>query len=127
LQETAKRLNAAVRENDTVARLGGDEFVILAPGLSGDERIGILCAKIIEILGRNIQVETEQITIGGSLGCAEYPRHGEDETTLLKHADIAMYQAKSAGGNCHVIYHPTQSATHNSLDFMANEANKNAQ
>jgi len=107
LREAAKRLGAAVREVDTVARLGGDEFVILAPGLAGDENIGGFCTKILEALAPLIPVAALEVGIGGSFGCAEYPRHGEDETTLMSHADAAMYQAKAAGGDTYVIYVPS--------------------
>ncbi|MCX7171722.1 MAG: diguanylate cyclase [Proteobacteria bacterium] len=107
LREAAKRLGAAVREVDTVARLGGDEFVILAPGLTGDENIGGFCTKILEALSPLIPVAALEVGIGGSFGCAEYPRHGEDEVTLMGHADAAMYQAKATGGDTYVIYDPS--------------------
>jgi diguanylate cyclase (GGDEF)-like protein/PAS domain S-box-containing protein len=103
LQEAANRLSDSVRECDTVARLGGDEFVILAPGLVGDTNIGGLCNKMIDALRQPIQVEGEEVFIGGSFGCAEYPNHGDDEAVLLKCADAAMYKAKAAGGNSYVI------------------------
>lgn len=99
LREAACRLFAAVRETDTVARFGGDEFVILAPALGGKENIGRVCEKIIEALALPIEIEGRQLSIGGSLGCAEYPGDGEDERHLLNAADQAMYRAKQAGGN----------------------------
>ncbi len=104
LKEAARRLAKAVREVDTVARLGGDEFVIIAPGLAGEGDIGDFCRKLLAALMQSMRVSENELTIGGSFGCAEYPRHGEDEATLLQHADVAMYRAKAAGGNTHVIY-----------------------
>ena len=104
LQEAANRLSGSVRECDTVARLGGDEFVVLAPGLLGDTDIGGLCNKLIDALRQPIQASGNEVFIGGSFGCATYPNHGEDELMLLKCADAAMYQAKSAGGNAYVIH-----------------------
>ena len=106
LKEVARRLSAAVREVDTVARLGGDEFVILAPGLVGDADIGGFCAKVIDTLARPIALGALVVDIGGSLGCAEFPRHGEEASVLLGHADAAMYRAKADGGNSYVIYAP---------------------
>ncbi|NTV70355.1 MAG: sensor domain-containing diguanylate cyclase [Azonexaceae bacterium] len=103
LQEAARRLAAALREVDTVARLGGDEFVVIASGLSGQEHIGRVCDKAIEALVKPIILDNQTLQIGGSLGCAEYPRHGEDENALLRKADIAMYRAKAAGGNSYFI------------------------
>jgi diguanylate cyclase (GGDEF)-like protein/PAS domain S-box-containing protein len=104
LREAASRLTGAVRESDTVARLGGDEFIILATDLAGDEDIRTLCDKTIAMLCEPMQFDGHEIYIGGSLGCAEYPRHGDDAQTLMLHADQAMYHAKSAGGNVCVIY-----------------------
>lgn len=104
LIEAGRRLASFVREVDTVARLGGDEFVILAPALSGKKDIDRLCAKLLTELVRSIEAGGHVLHIGGSFGCAEYPLHGDDDITLLRHADRAMYQAKAAGGNSHVIY-----------------------
>lgn len=104
LKETASRLAHSVRAVDTVARLGGDEFVIIGPGLSGAESIGIVCRKIIDAVVQPIELNEHILTIGASLGYASYPDDGGDESTLLKHADAAMYQAKTAGGNNFVGY-----------------------
>jgi diguanylate cyclase (GGDEF)-like protein/PAS domain S-box-containing protein len=108
LQEAGKRLAASVREVDTVARLGGDEFVILAPSLTGDADIDLVCEKALQALAKPIYVDDHELFIGGSFGCAEYPLHGDNEVVLLKHADAAMYRAKAAGGNCHAIHVPTR-------------------
>ena len=104
LQEAANRLAGSVRECDTLARLGGDEFVILAPGLVGDTNIGGLCNKLIDALRQPIQIQGNEVLIGGSFGCAVYPTHGDDEVELLKCADAAMYLAKAAGGNTYAIH-----------------------
>jgi diguanylate cyclase (GGDEF)-like protein/PAS domain S-box-containing protein len=104
LHEAGRRLSSAVREIDTVARLGGDEFVIIAPGLGGSEDIGRFCRHVIELLIQPIDLDGSLVGIGGSLGCAEYPCHGEDEEALLKCADKAMYQAKLAGGDIHILF-----------------------
>lgn len=103
LREAANRLTSAVRESDTVARLGGDEFVILATDLAGDDDIRMLCHKTIMALCKPMRIDGHEVYIGSSLGCAEYPRHGADQASLMRHADQAMYQAKSAGGNICVI------------------------
>ncbi len=87
-----------------MARLGGDEFVVIARGLFGASNIGQLCTKAINALSLPIQAGNLTLRIGASLGCAEYPRHGDDEIHLLKNADAAMYQAKTAGGSTYVIY-----------------------
>ncbi len=99
LGEVAGRLTACVCESDTVARLGGDEFVII-PGraaTSGDtERMAVAVLQCLSTpfnLGQNI------VRITTSLGIAVYPRDGGDGDTLMKHADQAMYAAKSQGRN----------------------------
>jgi diguanylate cyclase (GGDEF)-like protein/PAS domain S-box-containing protein len=104
LQQAAKRLDGAVREVDTVARLGGDEFVILTPGLAEPANIDLFCSKLLSALAPAIIVDSLELSIGASLGCASYPNHGDDEVALMKNADIAMYRAKAGGGNQHVIY-----------------------
>ncbi len=104
LKEVSKRLLAVIREVDTVARLGGDEFVIIAPGLRGANDIGLLCRKAIKALRQPILIDGQSRFISGSFGCAEHPKHGEDESTLLRNADKAMYQAKAAADSDYVIY-----------------------
>lgn len=104
LREAAARLAMAVREVDTVARLGGDEFVIIAPELAGPEAIAVVANKVIDIVSQPMQIDGNELFIGASLGCATYPEHGDEEALLLKHADAAMYVAKSLGGNTHVVF-----------------------
>jgi diguanylate cyclase (GGDEF)-like protein/PAS domain S-box-containing protein len=104
LQAAGKRLQASIREIDTVSRLGGDEFVVIAPGLNGSEDIARVCSKAIEALVQPIDLDGKEVKIGGSFGCAQYPQDGDDASTLLKCADKAMYCAKAAGGNVHVIH-----------------------
>lgn len=104
LREIAARLSMAVREVDTVARLGGDEFVIIAPELASPEAIAVVSNKVIDVVSQPMQIDGNELFIGASLGCASYPEHGDDERLLLKHADAAMYVAKSRGGNCHVVF-----------------------
>lgn len=106
LKEIAKRLTGTMREVDTVYRLGGDEFIILAPELIGNTNIGRFCDKIVHVLTQPILIDGKELYVGTSIGAVEYPQHSHDEVALLKHADEAMYQAKAAGGNTHVIYQP---------------------
>jgi len=106
LKEVASRLTESIRAVDTVARFGGDEFVILAPGMHREQDIALVADKVIHELLAPISIEGHDLNISASIGCALYPEHGEDEDTLLKHADTAMYQAKQAGGNGHAIYRP---------------------
>lgn len=104
LQTVAQRLQASVRDSDTVARLGGDEFVIIARALSGESSISAFCQKTIASVCQPMESNGQQITVGISLGCAEFPRHGDCAVDLLKHADAAMYRAKIAGGSRFAIF-----------------------
>jgi diguanylate cyclase (GGDEF)-like protein/PAS domain S-box-containing protein len=113
LQLASRRMSDALREGDTVARVGGDEFVILALGTSCDEEVASIAQKIIEVLATPIIVGEHELLIGGSIGCARFPQDGGDIATLLKHADIAMYAAKQAGGNHFCLFQTPMAAEHN--------------
>lgn len=101
LKEVARRLQATCRDGDTVARLGGDEFVLL---LSGDvEAAKEVARRILAAMREPLKTNGQLIDIGISLGIAVYPEHGQDEATLLRHADTAMYRAKRQQAGCMVF------------------------
>ncbi|MFZ4537717.1 putative bifunctional diguanylate cyclase/phosphodiesterase [Propionivibrio sp.] len=104
LQQVSQRMTEAIREGDTVARVGGDEFVILALGSSLDSDRSRMAQKLIDALSAPIFVAGHEVLIGSSIGCARFPQDGTDIATLLKHADIAMYSAKRAGGNHYCLF-----------------------
>lgn len=93
LQEVARRLNSHVRKVDTVARLGGDEFVIILESLAG-EKVTQFADKLVEVISEPFLLAGHEIKVGMSIGIASYPIHGQDCTTLVNRADIAMYEAK---------------------------------
>lgn len=95
LQAVAERLTQCVRESDTVARVGGDEFVVLLQGISLPEQAALAAEKIRNVLDRPLTIDGHHLNIVPSIGVALYPEHGNDEQQLLKHADKAMYLAKS--------------------------------
>ena len=98
LQSVSARLLQLVREGDTVSRLGGDEFVIILNGIGDASAIGdLLDARLIPAMRQPHQVEGSELYVSCSVGVAIYPDHGADMDTLMRHADTAMYQAKSAG------------------------------
>lgn len=102
--EVGRRLREAMRTSDIVARLGGDEFVILLTSL-GDladgERVAI---KLLELFAEPIRIGPHELRVTPSIGLALYPAHGKDSITLMRHADLAMYQAKSKGRNRVQVY-----------------------
>jgi diguanylate cyclase (GGDEF)-like protein len=95
----AQRLHTAVRESDTVARIGGDEFVVLLPVIESKQDAITVAEKIRLALEQPFKINGHTIQIGSSLGIAVYPEHGEDEISLMKNADTAMYHAKQNGRN----------------------------
>ncbi len=98
LQSVSKRLLQLVREGDTVSRLGGDEFVIILNGIGDAEAIGaLLDTRLIPAMRQPHQVAGSALYVSCSVGVAIYPDHGDDMDTLMRHADAAMYQAKSGG------------------------------
>lgn len=96
LRIVAKRLLSVMRKSDTVARLGGDEFGIILP--TGDRRkVQDIARKVLQVLEQPISMENQQVDLGGSIGIASFPAHGREASVLLRHADVAMYEAKRSG------------------------------
>ncbi|MDD2933018.1 MAG: EAL domain-containing protein [Methylotenera sp.] len=129
LQEVANRLLACVREGDTVARLGGDEFVVMLEDLSEKsieaatqvEHIG---HKILTALNQPYQLDIHEHHSTPSIGIALFSDHGETQEELLKHADIAMYQAKKAGRNTLRFFDPQMQTTINNRANLEGELRK---
>ncbi|MEM8948924.1 MAG: EAL domain-containing protein [Pseudomonadota bacterium] len=92
----AQRLLSVTRECDNVARLGGDEFAIIVPF---DDRSAIdgLCRRIIDEIGKPIRFKGETLRSATSIGVSICPDDGADSETLLRNADLALYEAKDAG------------------------------
>lgn len=86
-----------------IARLGGDEFGILLPALTNDQEAMTVAREISETLQIPFVVEGNSVAIGGSMGIAIFPDHGNDGETLLRRADIALYFAKNAH-NVYAVY-----------------------
>jgi diguanylate cyclase (GGDEF)-like protein len=106
LREVGLRLHEAVRFDDTVARLGGDEFVVLFQNLENDE-VSLVADKLLASLDRPFVWDGQSIDLAASMGISIFPTHGDTSSTLLRHADIAMYAAKRTGRH-HVLYAPEQ-------------------
>ena len=95
----AARLVATVREEDTVARLGGDEFLMALWNVTGTDDAAKVALKVVEAVSQPYGIEGHTVRITTSAGIAIYPVHGEDADTLMKSADLALYEAKRAGKN----------------------------
>jgi diguanylate cyclase (GGDEF)-like protein/PAS domain S-box-containing protein len=95
----AQRLCSQTRASDTVSRQGGDEFIVLLSEITEPDDAGHAALKLIRVLGEPCILEGHELTITPSIGIAISPDDGEDMDTLLKHADLAMYNAKQQGRN----------------------------
>jgi diguanylate cyclase (GGDEF)-like protein/PAS domain S-box-containing protein len=107
LREIAQRIRNRVRRaTDTVARLGGDEFLVLMEDLKGPNHCEELAAELIADISRPMKLRDHVVSVGASVGLARYPEDSTDTIELMKHADIAMYAAKSDGKNRHRRFNP---------------------
>lgn len=97
LAEIAVRFQESVRKSDIVARLGGDEFAVVLEKPKDRERIAAIANKLVEEAQRPILLGQELVRTGASAGIASFPDDGADAPTLLRHADMAMYEAKGKG------------------------------
>ena len=102
LQEMALRLTDVVGGEEHVARLGGDEFGVLLRDLEGINEVVEWARKINQVMHRPFVNDGLPIQVSGSIGIALAPDHGTDGTTLLRRADVAMYEAKARGSSFEV-------------------------
>jgi diguanylate cyclase (GGDEF)-like protein len=110
LQEVSRRLEAAVRREDTVARLGGDEFTILLEDLRRPEDAAVLARKLLAALAEPCQIAGHDLRVTTSIGIGIHPRDGTTAAELLAHADAAMYLAKGDGRDGYRFYTPELTA-----------------
>ncbi len=105
LKQVADRLKTCLRSSDAVGRFGGDEFTVVASDAS-EKGIQVLAEKIVRLLAEPYPMDGYRCDLSASVGIALYPRDGRSPDLLLRHADIAMYQAKSAGKNRYRLFAP---------------------
>jgi diguanylate cyclase (GGDEF)-like protein len=108
----AERIWQSVRSMDTVARWGADDFVVVLENLGSPGEATSVGEKLIEAVGRPLHLGDNLLRIGASIGVALYPQDGKDVSTLLKNADLALFEAKNAG--------------HDTLNFFDEEMNLRA-
>ncbi len=99
LQLVSQRLRHCLREGDTLARIGGDEFLLLLPHIRTRDNAAHIAEKILTSLKTPFHLNGHELYISASIGIAIYPNDGITHETLIKHADIAMYNAKDEGRN----------------------------
>lgn len=111
LKMTADRLRKVVREGDTVARLGGDEFVVVLERVDAIDNVAKVADTLLRAVAQPFHLGGHELTISTSIGCSVYPRDGRDPETLLKHADLAMYQAKELRPGSFRFFDPAMNVT----------------
>ncbi|MEW6446406.1 MAG: EAL domain-containing protein [Pseudomonadota bacterium] len=106
LTQIAARLRGRLRDEDTLARLGGDEFVVVLSELRNPSEAAGLAQQIIQILTQHPfrLMGDHDVYIGASIGISLFPSDGCEPNELIRNADTAMYQAKSAGRNTYRFY-----------------------
>jgi len=104
LRAVGRRLTGCIRKTDTVARIGGDEFIILLPSLARLDDVSKLAEKIIHSLTRPFRIRGQEIYTSTSIGISLFPDDSNDAETLIRNADLAMYQAKEHGRNTYMLY-----------------------
>ncbi|GAB3095776.1 EAL domain-containing protein [Aestuariicella hydrocarbonica] len=109
LEKMASRIKSSVHSLGLVARLGGDEFAILLRSAKHPEQAHLLCQKVLQLVRKPLKVEGTTLVISCSIGISTATL-GNTSEDLLKHAEIAMYKAKKAGGNAHLMFNAHMAA-----------------
>ncbi|CAG1017098.1 putative signaling protein [Burkholderiaceae bacterium] len=99
LKEMASRFSACLRASDVVARLGGDEFVVLVQEVGDREQVTTVARKLLSAAIRPVPIKGQDCRVSASIGVSLFPQDAEDEASLMKRADAAMYRAKAQGKN----------------------------
>jgi len=99
LKAVGKRLTGLLRKNDTVARMGGDEFLLLLPEMKKLEDASTIAKRVMGTVRKPYVINGYKLRITASIGVAVYPDDGQDDDSLMNHADNAMYRAKKDGRN----------------------------
>ena len=105
LRVVAKRIREEIRTADTVARFGGDEFAILMEQVATTAEVMSIVDRIKMSLQRPLLLEGRVVSVSASVGVT-FAESGEDVDTLLRNADVAMYEAKDAGKARHAVFKP---------------------
>ena len=105
LLTTTQRLRGSVRASDTVARYAGDEFVVILRHIVKNEDVLRIAEKIVQVMSAPLRIDDgTELQVTASIGVSFFPDDAPDADTLLKHADEAMYAAKSLGRNNYQIF-----------------------
>lgn len=104
LKDVAKRVTSCLRNVDTVSRMGGDEFTVILESIPHIDSATIVAEKIIDAMQRPFHLDGHEVHVTTSIGITLYPMDDKELTSLVKHADQAMYRAKQAGRNNYQLF-----------------------
>ncbi|MBB1520860.1 two-component system response regulator [Aquipseudomonas guryensis] len=104
LAEVARRIETTLSGQGVAARQGGDEFIILLDGLPTKEHAAAITQQILQVLAAPYLIDGGEIMTSASIGVCLFPDDGEDHLELISKADMAMYQAKSQGGQRYAFF-----------------------
>jgi diguanylate cyclase (GGDEF)-like protein len=102
--DSAAPTPAGRQQECDVCRRGGDEFIVLLNGIASEADAGRVAQRVLEALVQPVSLGAQRVFVSGSIGVVFYPRDGDDLTTLLMNADVAMYEAKAQGRNRFSFY-----------------------
>ena len=104
LQAVAERLSARRRDGDSICRVGGDEFALILASITSLRTAVDVVVTMLSALTETYDIDGRNLHIRASAGIALYPAQTEDLANLVRFADLAMHQAKSAGKNDYCVY-----------------------
>lgn len=116
LSTMAARLAGHVKKVDLVSHLGGDEFAVVSV-IQDEENVEGIAERLLAAIQPPVTIEEMTIKLSASIGVAIFPSHGQDATTLMKHADLAMFHAKEQGRNQYQVFQPSMQTRF--LDWLA--------
>ncbi len=105
-----EQATSAAKENQNLSRLGGDEFMVLLPDLSASPAAGAVAQRIVQAIGQPMLLAQHEVLVTPSIGIAIYPKDGQDQETLVRNADLAMYFAKHRAPGTFAFFDSTMSS-----------------
>ena len=119
LVAVAERLSATIGADGMVARLGGDEFAVLATRVQDQAAANVLAERVADALVEPVTLDGLPLEVTAAIGVAVHPEHGTEITTLLRHAEVAMYDAKDRGARYAAYTSESDQNSPERLELMA--------
>ena len=121
LKEVSRRLITRLREEDTIARLGGDEFAVILSGINDRTQASSIATNLQQAFAAPVKLGNHEVSISASIGITVAPEDAAEEELLLKHADLAMYEAKARGKNTFHFFSPDLNEAANERLLIENQ------